>query len=37
MTEGVGHQYGKGHSLSTKYMWISKFQVMFPDLGTILV
>ncbi|MDA0846361.1 MAG: tyrosine-type recombinase/integrase [Proteobacteria bacterium] len=24
-TEGVGHQYGKGHSLSTKYMWISKF------------
>jgi len=23
--EGVGHQYGKGHSLSTKYMWISKF------------
>ena len=24
-TEGVGHQYGKGHSLSTKYMWILKF------------
>ena len=24
-TEGVGHQYGIGHSLSTKYMWISKF------------
>jgi hypothetical protein len=23
--EGVGHQCGKGHSLSTKYMWISKF------------
>jgi integrase len=22
--EGVGHQYGKGHSLSTKYMWISE-------------
>ena len=24
-TEGVGHQYGKGHSLSTKYMWILRF------------
>ena len=24
-TEGVGHQYGKGHSLSTKYTWISEF------------
>ena len=23
--EGVGHQYGKGHSLSTEYMWISEF------------
>ena len=24
-TEGVGHQYGTGHSLSTKYKWVLKF------------
>lgn len=26
-TDGVGQQYGKGHNLATKHVWIEKFSV----------
>ena len=34
-TEGVGHQYGKGHSLTVMYGWMEKLTSKVQEPGSV--